>query len=107
MGFINSHFTLAFSTVLFKKLESIDYDFHESPNFLDNYTRALDSGAGKIYTVADHQMTLIKTLIQSIAVFAIIFTIHYLAVLYAVFILFAGSRCHRYLCQFPGGTAGT
>ena len=95
MGFINSHFTLAFSTVLFKKLESIDYDFHESPNFLDNYTRALDSGAGKIYTVADHQMTLIKTLIQSIAVFAIIFTIHYLAVLYAVFIAIVYSLVRR------------
>ena len=95
MGYINSHFTLSFSTVLFRKLETIDYDFHESPNFLDNYTRALDNGAAKIYTVADHQMTLIKTLIQSIAVFAIIFTVHYIAVIYAIVIALIYSLVRR------------
>ena len=56
MNFISSHFKLAFSTVLFRKLESIDYDFHEQPDFLDNYTRALDNGAEKIYNVASSQM---------------------------------------------------
>ena len=95
MGYINSHFTLVFSTVLFRKLETIDYDFHESPNFLDNYTRALDNGAGKIYTVADHQMTLIKTLIQSLAVFAVIFTVHYIAVIYAIVIAIIYSLVRR------------
>lgn len=95
MGYINSHFTLVFSTVLFRKLETIDYDFHESPIFLDNYTRALDNGATKIYTVADHQMTLIKTLIQSVAVFAIIFTIHYIAVIYALIIAIIYSFVRR------------
>lgn len=95
MGYINSHFTLAFSTVLFRKLETIDYEFHESPNFLDNYTRALDNGASKIYTVADHQMTLIKTLIQGVAVFAIIFTVHYLAVVYAIVIAIIYSLVRR------------
>lgn len=85
-NYINSHFTLAFSTVLFKKVESIDYDFHENPAFLDNYTRALDDGAEKIFSVAKNQMSLIKTTFQSLAIFSIIFSIHYLAVVYAVVI---------------------
>ena len=86
MNFISSHFKLAFSTVLFRKLESIDYDFHEQPEFLDNYTRALDNGAEKIYNVANNQMSLIKTIIRSIAVFAVIFSVHYLAIVYTLVI---------------------
>ena len=86
MSFINSHFTLVFSTVLFRKLESIDYDFHEQPDFLDNYTRALDNGAEKIYNVAKNQMSLIKTIVRSIAVFAVIVSIHYLAIVYTIII---------------------
>lgn len=84
MNFISSHFKLAFSTVLFRKLESIDYDFHEQPDFLDNYTRALDNGAEKIYNVANNQMSLIKTIIRSAAVFAVIFSVHYLAIVYTL-----------------------
>lgn len=86
MSYIESHFTLSFSTVLFKKIESIDYEFHESPTFLDNYTRALDYGAAKIFLVAMHQASLIKTTIQSIAVFAIIFAVHYIAFVYALLV---------------------
>lgn len=88
MNFISSHFKLAFSTVLFRKLESIDYDFHEQPDFLDNYTRALDNGAEKIYNVANNQMSVIKTIIRGAAVFALIFTIHYLAIVYTLVIAF-------------------
>lgn len=84
MDFINSHFTLAFSTVLFRKLGEIDYSFHESPDFLDNYTRALDNGAERIYSVASNLMGILKTIVQSLAVLAIILTIHYLAVVYAI-----------------------
>ena len=86
MNFISSHFKLAFSTVLFRKLESIDYDFHEQPDFLDNYTRALDNGAEKIYNVASNQMSLIKTIFRSVAVFAVIFSIHYMAIIYTIVI---------------------
>ena len=88
MNFISSHFKLAFSTVLFRKLESIDYDFHEQPDFLDNYTRALDNGAEKIYNVANNQMAVIKTIIRGAAVFALIFSIHYLAIVYTLVIAF-------------------
>lgn len=100
MSYINSHFTLAFSTVLFGKLESIDYEFHESPNFLDNYTRALDNGAEKIYVVALHQMTLIKTLIQSIAVFVIILQIHYFALIYALVIALVYAIVRRKIGEY-------
>ena len=88
MNFISSHFILVFSTVLFRKLESIDYDFHEQPDFLDNYTRALDNGAEKIYNVANNQMSVIKTIIRSIAVFAVIFSVHYLAIVYTLIVAF-------------------
>ena len=84
MNFISSHFKLAFSTVLFRKLESIDYDFHEQPDFLDNYTRALDNGAENIYNVANSQMSLIKTIIRSAAVFVVILSVHYLALIYTL-----------------------
>lgn len=86
MNFISSHFKLAFSTVLFRKLESIDYDFHEQPDFLDNYTRALDNGAEKIYNVASSQMSLIKTVFRSVAVFAVVFSVHYMAIVYTIII---------------------
>ena len=88
MNFISSHFKLAFSTVLFRKLESIDYDFHEQPDFLDNYTRALDNGAEKIYNVANNQMSIIKIIIRSAAVFVVIFQVHYLAIVYTLAIAF-------------------
>lgn len=95
VNFIQAHFTLAFSTVLFNKLYSIDYDFHESPNFLDNYTRALDNGSEKIYNVASHQMDLIKILIRSVTIFIYIFQIHWIAVLYTVLIALVYMLCRR------------
>lgn len=107
MNYINSHFTLVFSTVLFRKLETIDYDFHERPDFLDNYTRALDNGAEKIYNVANSQMRLIKSFIQSVAVFVVIFSIHYLAVVYAIGIalIYALLRRFRATLNFERMTA--
>lgn len=95
VSFIQAHFTLAFATVLFNKLYSIDYDFHENPKFLDNYTRALDNGAENIYNVAHNQMELIKTTIRSIAIFVIIIQIHWIAVLYTLVIALVYMICRR------------
>ena len=81
---IHTHFKLYFSTSLFKKLDSIDYDFHEQEHFLDNYTRALDNGAENIYIVADNQVQLFKKIIQSISIFSIIIASNYLGVVYSV-----------------------
>lgn len=84
--YINSHFTLSFSTTLFKKMSSIDYEFHQNHQFLDNYMRALDAGAENIYGVANNQMELIKEIVRSIFLFSIIFSASYIAVIYAVVI---------------------
>lgn len=84
--YISSHFTLSFSTTLFKKMSSIDYEFHQNHQFLDNYTRALDAGAENIYGVANNQMELIKEIIRSIFLFTIIFSASYIAVIYALVI---------------------
>ncbi len=39
--YIETGFSVYVSTLLLKKLDNIDYSFHENPKFLDNYTRAL------------------------------------------------------------------
>lgn len=82
--YINVNFNVHFSTKLFKKLDSIDYSFHESNEFLDNYTRALETGADKIYQTATGQIDLIKKIIQSSSLFVILFQVHYSAVIYAI-----------------------
>lgn len=84
--YISSHFTLSFSTTLFKKMSNIDYEFHQNHQFLDNYTRALDAGAENIYGVANNQMELIKEIIRSVFLFTIIFSASYIAVIYALVI---------------------
>lgn len=81
---IHTHFKLYFSITLFRKLDSIDYDFHEQEHFLDNYTRALDNGAENIYTVADNQIQLIKKVILSASVFSVIIATNYLGVIYSL-----------------------
>lgn len=84
--YININFSIHVSTTLFKKLDYIDYDFHESTKFLDNYTRALEHGDHFIWSVAKNQIALVKTIVQSVSVFLIVFEIHYLAVVYALVI---------------------
>ena len=81
---IHTHFKLFFSVNLFRKLDSVDYSFHEQENFLDNYTRALDNGGENIYNVANNQIQLIKRIIQSISVFSIIIATNYLGVIYSI-----------------------
>lgn len=84
--YINVNFNVHFSTKLFKKLDSIDYSFHESNEFLDNYTRALETGADKIYQTATGQIDLVKKIIQSASLFVVIYQVHYSAVLYSIIV---------------------
>jgi len=84
--YIRNHFTLSFSTRLFKKLETIDYAFHEQENFLDNYTRALDNGPENIYYCATCQVDLIKQIIISISIFAFVMSTNYLSIVYSVLV---------------------
>lgn len=96
-NFIKSQFSLEFQTILFRKLQRIDYEFYHNANFLDNYTRALDGGADMIYEVANEQMNAIHLLISSLSILAIIFTISWIAVLYAIFVsilyMFIRKKC--------------
>ena len=88
MDFLKSYIERGFyvyvATSLFKKLDSIDYEFHENASFLDNYTRALENGDQNIYNAATGQVQLIKIIFQSASLLAIVFTINYLAIVYAI-----------------------
>lgn len=82
-GILERTFKARVAVMFYKKLDSVDYDFHENPDFLNNYTRALENGANYIYSTAINQIQLIKIIVQSIGVFSIVFQMHYLAVVYA------------------------
>lgn len=87
-AYVERNFKVSLAIKFYKKLDSIDYDFHESPKFLNDYTRALEDGTERIYSCANGILTVLKTMCQSISVFIIIFNMHYLTVVYAVVIGF-------------------
>lgn len=78
--YVARNFRVTVATMLFQKLKHIDYDFHENTTFLNNYTRSLEEGPDRIYFCAYHQITLIRTIIQSFGVFAVISQMHPYAV---------------------------
>lgn len=84
--YIERNFKVDLSIMFYKKLDHIDYDFHESPRFLNDYTRALEDGTERIYRSAIGVINFIKIVFQSSSVFILIFNMHYLAVVYAVVI---------------------
>ena len=67
-NYINRNFKVEVATMLYRKLDSVDYEFHENPQFLNNYTRALEYGPEYIYASAIYQLTLIKVIAQSLSV---------------------------------------
>ncbi|MDD3107179.1 MAG: ABC transporter ATP-binding protein, partial [Bacilli bacterium] len=85
-NYVDRNFRVTVATMLFDKLKQIDYDFHENTNFLNNYTRSLEEGPDRIYFCAYHQITLIRTIVQSLGVFAVISQMHPYAVFYAIVI---------------------
>lgn len=60
------------SLLFYEKVENVDYDFHESPEFLNGYTRSLEMGAENIYTVANNFFEVLVKLVQSLAIFTVI-----------------------------------
>ena len=84
--YIERNFMAGLSILFYNKLNQLDYDFHESPNFLNDYTRALETGTTRIYQTAMGVINITRILIQSLSVFTIIFLMHYLAVVYALMI---------------------
>lgn len=95
-AYIERNFKVHLSIMFYKKLDYIDYDFHESPRFLNDYTRALEEGTERIYRSAKGITNVIRIVFQSLGVFAIIFTMHYLAVTYAIAIgiIYMGLRLY-------------
>ncbi len=80
---ISRLFNAKVSEVFYSKLSEIDYDFHENPAFLNDYTRALEEGVDNIYSVANNTFQTAKIIIRSISVFAIIATLDYITILIA------------------------
>lgn len=83
-SYIERGFYVYVATTLYKKLDSIDYEFHENASFLDNYTRALENGDQNIYNAATGQVQLVKIIFQSASLLAIVFTINYLAIVFSL-----------------------
>src|SRR5690554_10635 len=84
--YVERNFKADLAIMLYSKLDKIDYDFHESPEFLNDYTRALELGTDRIYLTARGAIDTIRVLIQSLSIFIVIFSMHYLAVIYAILI---------------------
>lgn len=69
---LQRRFIATTSALFYEKVGSVDYDFHESPEFLNGYTRSLEMGVENIFNVANSAFEILLKLIQSIAVFALI-----------------------------------
>lgn len=104
--YVKNHFSLFFSTYLFKKLDTIDYAFHEQENFLDNYTRALDNGPDNVYGLATSQIDLIKNIVMSLSIFTYIASSSLLGIIYAICIAVIFYLLRRYTSKsyFKEGT---
>ena len=74
------------SEEFYKKLAEIDYDFHENPAFLNDYTRALEQGVDNIYQVANNSFQTIRILVQSfslLSVFSILAKDNFMIIIFA------------------------
>lgn len=72
------------SIIFYKKLSSLDYELHESPIFLNDYTRALEESVDHIFSTCNGTFNVLKILITSIGMFSIIATMHYSVIIVAV-----------------------
>ena len=57
------------SIIFYKKLSSLDYELHESPIFLNDYTRALEESVDHIFSTCNGTFNVLKILITSIGMF--------------------------------------
>jgi len=72
------------SEEFYKKLEEIDYDFHENPMFLNDYTRSLEEGVNNIYNVSEGSFRIIRNALTSISLLSVIASVNYLVILVAI-----------------------
>ena len=61
-------FNVELSIKFYEKLSTIDYDFHENPMFLNDYTRSLEEGINNIYSLANNCFAVLRRIVQSIGV---------------------------------------
>lgn len=87
MGFfeerINRYFIVNFQTSLFRKLSEIDYDFHENPVFLNDYTRALEESTTNVFNTANYTFRFIIVLCQSISMFTVLVSMEPFIIVFA------------------------
>lgn len=105
-NYINRMFTAKQSIIFFRKLNEIDYSFHDSPEFLNDYTRSLEESVEHIYTTCDASLNIIKILITSIGMFAVIASVHYIVIIFACIlaIFYALLRFYMGKLQFKAST---
>ena len=83
-GHIKRIFIAEESIIFYRKLSSLDYELHESPLFLNDFTRALEESVEHIFTTCNGSFNILKIVITSIGMFTVIATIHYSVVIVAV-----------------------
>ena len=83
-GHIRRIFIAEESIIFYRKLSSLDYELHESPLFLNDYTRALEESVDHIFTTCNGSFNIIKIVITSIGMFSVIATLHFSVVIIAV-----------------------
>ena len=94
------------SIIFYRKLSSLDYELHESPLFLNDYTRALEESVEHIFITCNGAFNIIKILITSIGMFSVIATLHYMIIIVAVAlaIVYAVLRVFMAKIQFIAST---
>lgn len=94
------------SVVFFNKLKEVDYDFHESPAFLNDYTRALEESVEHIYTTCNASFNVLKIVITSFGMFYVLASINYIVIIFAVVlaIIYAFLRFLMGKMQFNAST---
>ena len=94
------------SIIFYRKLSSLDYELHESPLFLNDYTRALEESVEHIFITCNGAFNIIKILVTSIGMFSVIATLHYMIIIVAVAlaIVYAVLRVFMAKIQFIAST---
>ena len=83
-GHIKRIFIAEESIIFYRKLTCLDYELHESPLFLNDYTRALEESVEHIFSTCNGSFNILKIVITSIGMFSVIATLHYSVVIIAV-----------------------
>ncbi len=105
-GHIKRIFIAEESIIFYRKLSSLDYELHESPLFLNDYTRALEESVEHIFTTCNGSFNIIKIVATSIGMFSVIATLHYSVVIIAVVLalIYAVLKVFMAKIQFKAST---